>query len=79
MPQSVASSRLQREIHTKACVAVDIPAREYQATLLQIWKGRVPDANLKSEDFLLTFQLNAPVITKAKKCERTLLFIATQY
>ena len=39
---------------------------------------RLSVANLSSENNLLTFQLNAPVVIRAKvkKCEQTLLFIA---
>ena len=44
-------------------------------------KRGLSGTSLSSENYLLTFQLNAPVIirTKVKRCKQTLLFIAMQY
>ena len=42
---------------------------------------RLSVTNLRSENNLPTFQLNAPVVIRAKvkRCEQTLLFIAMHY
>ena len=52
-----------------------------QSERMAQWRGRLSATNFSSENNLLTFRLNAPVVitAKVKRCEQTLLFIAIHY